>query len=91
MDPNGCVLSLKGLGADLSTVKQLIHLPRGEEGSGSEPEVTGLIPDPCWKQLRRGHVDVFYADLWHVTFWSEIIRAILGDLRDDRWCNYLAK
>lgn len=79
MEPNGCVLSLKGLGADLSTVKQLIHLPRGEEESGSDPEVTGLIPNPCWKPLRRRHGDAFYADLWHRTFWSEIIIVMLID------------
>lgn len=65
MDPNGCVPSLKGLGVDLSIVKQLIHLPRGEEGGGSEPEVTSLNPNPCWRQLGRWHSDAFYADLWH--------------------------
>lgn len=42
MEPNGCVLSLKGLGADLSAVKQLIHLPRGEEESGSDPRGHGF-------------------------------------------------
>lgn len=38
MDPNGCVPSLKGLGVDLSTVKQLVQLPRGggEGGGGSQ-------------------------------------------------------
>lgn len=64
MDPNGCVPSLKGLGVDLSTVKQLVHLPRGEEGGGGELGVTGLNPNPCRKQLRRRHASAFYADLW---------------------------
>ena len=45
MDPNGFVLSLKGLRLDLSAVKQLMELPRGEKGSGGEPEVIGLNPD----------------------------------------------
>lgn len=51
MDPNGCVLSLKGLGVDLSVVKRLVQLPQGEEGGGSEPEVTGLNPNLCRKHL----------------------------------------
>ena len=67
MDPNGCVPSLKGLGVDLSTVKQLVQLPWGEEGGGGELEVTGLNPNPRRKHLalRRRRASAFYADLWH--------------------------
>lgn len=64
MDPNGCVPSLKGLGVDLFAVKRTMHLPRGEEGAGCEPEVTGSNPNPRRKQLRRWHTSAFYADLW---------------------------
>lgn len=65
MDPNGCVPSLKGLGVDLSTVKQLVRLSRGEEGGSSELGVTGLNPNPHRKHLalRRRHASAFYADL----------------------------
>lgn len=51
MDPNGCVPSLKGLGVDLSVVKQLVQLPRGEEGGGSELWVTGVNPNPYRKHF----------------------------------------
>lgn len=68
MDPNGCVASLKGLGVDLSVVKQLVQLPRGKKtGGSSELEVTGLNPNPCRKHLalHRQHASAFYADLWY--------------------------
>lgn len=51
MDPNGCVPSLKGLGVDLSVVKLLVQLPRGEEGGGSELWVTGVNPNPYRKHF----------------------------------------
>lgn len=73
MDPNGCVPSLKGPRVDLSAVKQLVQLPRGEEGGSSEPEVTGLNPNPRRKHLalRRRHASAFYADLWRRNLWAE--------------------
>lgn len=87
MDPNGCVPSLKGLRVDLSAVKQLVQLPRGEEGGGSELQVTGLNPNPCRKHLalRRRHASAFYADLWHQNLRSERIAVsepvIKGELK----------
>lgn len=63
MDPNGCVPSLKGLGVDLSTVKQLVQLPGGEEGADSELGVTGVYPNPRRKHLAlcRQRASAFYA------------------------------
>lgn len=65
MDPNGCVLSLKGLRVDLSTVKQLVRLPGGEEGGDSELQVTGVNPNPRRKHLAlwRRHASAFHAPL----------------------------
>lgn len=67
MDPNGCVPSLKGLAVDLSTVKQLVQLPGGEEGGDTELEVTGVNPNPHRKHLalRRQRASAFYVLLWH--------------------------
>lgn len=83
MDPNGCVPSLKGLRVDLSTVKQLVQLPWGEEGGGGELEVTGLNPNPCRKHLvlRRWHASAFYADLWHQNLRSERIAVSEPDIK----------
>lgn len=83
MDPNGCVPSLKGLGVDLSTVKQLVLLPWGEEGGGGELEVTGLNLNPCRKHLalRRRHASAFYADLWHQNLCAERIAVREPDIK----------
>ena len=82
MDPNGCVPSLKGPRVDLSAVKQLVQLPWGEEGDSSEPEVTGLNPNPRRKHLawRRRHASAFYADLWRRNLWAERIAVSEPDI-----------
>lgn len=91
MDPNGCVPSLKGLGVDLSIVKQLVWLSQGEEGGSRELGVTGLNPNPRRKHLalRRRHASAFYADLWHQNLCLETIAVSEPDIKVELKLNLL--
>lgn len=62
MDPNGCVPSLKGLGVDLSTVKNrscTCHEEKKGPTVNSRSTVRILIP--VGKRVRRRHASAIYA------------------------------